>query len=100
MPQARSTVRRSCGWQAFPWRSISVAHAEDLSTALAAVMIVCAVLFWLGAQTTSIRLDLEKLRSADAPPLWFGVLLVGAALITGRLGYQGVSVSDDGRVSI
>jgi hypothetical protein len=64
------------------------------------VLIVCAVLFWLGARTTPIRLDLEKLRSADAPLLWFGVLLVGAALITGTLGYQGVSASDEGRVSV
>jgi hypothetical protein len=74
--------------------------AEDLSTALAAVLLVCAALFWLGGRMTPIMFNVEKLHSTDAPLLWFGVLLVGAALMTGTLGYQGVSASDDGHVSI
>ncbi len=73
---------------------------EDLSVALAAVLLVCALLFWYGGVTRPFRLDPAKLRGSDFSLVCFGALLVGAGMLTGSLGYQGVSATSEGRVSI
>jgi hypothetical protein len=73
---------------------------EDLSVALTAVLLVCALLFWYGGVTRPFRLDPARLRSSDFPLICFGALLVSAGILTGKLGYQGVSATSEGRVSI
>jgi len=73
---------------------------EDLSVALAAVLLVCALLFCYGGVTKPFRLDTAKLRGSDFALVCFGALLVGAGMLTGSLGYQGVSATSEGRVSI
>ena len=72
----------------------------DLSTALAAALAVSALLFWYGGMTRPFRLDLARLRGSDFSLVCFGALLVGAGMLTGSLGYQGVSSTSDRRVSI
>jgi hypothetical protein len=74
---------------------------EQLSTALAASMLVSAVLFFVGsAAEKPIRLDTLSVRRSDLRFVWLGLAVELAAFATGGIGYMGTVADDKNHVTM